>query len=289
MSLPEKLKLAFSTCPNDTFMFDAMVHDRIDTEGLSWNVTMDDIMELNSLAAYKKPDVVKISYNTYGRVIDEYQLLNAGSALGRDCGPLLISAESLSIEDIIEKGLTIGIPGEYTTANLLLNFFMPEASNRKVYRFDQIIPALKRKEIDAGVIIHENRFTYQEEGMHLIRDLGTYWESETGLPIPLGAIVAKRSLGQETIARIERVLERSVTHAFENRNDSREFVHQHAQELSDSVTNAHIDLYVNEYSLALGEEGRAAVRKLLGEGVKMGLYPENVLTKFDQEPKFERT
>lgn len=267
-----KLSLAFSTCPNDTFMFEAMVHKRIDTQDIEYDVKMADIFHLNQMAIEGIPDVVKISYNTYGLVMDKYTLLDAGSALGYGCGPLLISKRPLKIEDIIEQNLVVGIPGLNTTANLLLTFYAPKFRNKKEMIFHEIMPALERGEIDAGVIIHENRFTYQEHGLQLIQDLGAHWEKATGLPIPLGAIVAKRSLGIETIQKIETQMRESVQYAFGHREIVQPFVGQHAQELSQEVQQAHINLYVNDFSVSLGQTGRDAVELMLKVGRNLGYY-----------------
>ncbi|MBX7242928.1 MAG: 1,4-dihydroxy-6-naphthoate synthase [Bacteroidia bacterium] len=267
-----ELNLAFSTCPNDTFTFEAMVNGRIDTNGITYNLTLADIFNLNQMAIEHKPDIVKISYNTYGLVMDEYELLDSGSALGHGCGPLLISKRPLTVEEIIENKLTVAIPGLSTTANLLLTFFAPKIRNKKEMLFHDIMPAILNGEADAGVIIHENRFTYQEQGLMLIQDLGAHWEKVTGLPIPLGAIVAKRSLGQETIRKIEKQIRESVAFAFQHREIVQPFVGKHAQEMSPDVQQAHINLYVNDFSLSLGEKGREAVSLLLKVGRTLGYY-----------------
>lgn len=253
-------------------MFEAMTHSRISMDGMEYEVKMADIALLNQMAIEGEPDVVKISYNTYGLVMDKYELLDAGSALGNNCGPLLISKRPLTIEEIIEKQLTVAIPGLNTTANLLLSFFAPRLRNKKELVFHDIMPAILNEEVDAGVIIHENRFTYQDFGLQLIQDLGENWEKATGLPIPLGAIVAKRSLGNETIRKIEKQMHDSVAFAFANRNIVQSFVGQYAQEMSPEVQQAHINLYVNNYSLSLGEKGREAVDLLLKVGKNFGYY-----------------
>lgn len=267
-----KITLGFSTCPNDTFMFDAIVNKKIDLMGYEFEVVMEDILHLNERAIGKKLDMVKISYNTYGFVRNEYRLLEAGSALGKNCGPLLISKEKLSLEDFTSKNLRVGIPGEKTTANLLLGFFSNQIKNRKVFIFNEIMPAILRGEIDAGVIIHENRFTYQQYGLQLIQDLGEFWEEKTKLPIPLGAIVAKASLGERVISDLNKIMEASVRYAFQHPDSSMDFVRLHAQEMEEEVMKAHIDLYVNEFSKNLGNLGHEAVENLLEVGSKMGLY-----------------
>lgn len=257
------ITLGFSTCPNDTYMFDALVHERIDTEGLTFSVKMGDIAELNQWAAAGALDMVKVSYNAFAGFQEHYHLLDAGSALGHNCGPLLISKEPLSVAEIVEGQLPVAIPGKNTTANLLLQFFAPEIENRVEKTFHEIMPAIQSGEVAAGVIIHENRFTYQAEGLQCMQDLGAYWESQTDLPIPLGAIVAKHSLGSEVLEKLARVMHRSVVYAFAHPEASRPFVRTHAQEMDEDVMQAHIQLYVNDYSISLGTKGRAAVGKLM--------------------------
>lgn len=268
-----KLTLGFSTCPNDTFIFDALVHQRIDTEGLEFELIMEDILHLNQKAIAAGPDIVKISYNAYGHVAGDYRLLRAGGAMGMGVGPLLIAREPANIQQLAQEHAPIAIPGQNTTANLLLNFFAPNLTNRKEMLFHEIMPAVVSGEVAAGVIIHENRFTYQDLGLVCLQDLGAHWEKETGLPIPLGAIAAKRSLGKELIDKIDRLVRQSVEYAFRDRNASAEFVRANAQEMSEAVTRQHIDLYVNAFSVDFGAQGEAAIRRLLAEGQKMQLYP----------------
>lgn len=253
--------LGFSTCPNDTFMFDALVHGRVPTGDFRYEVVMKDIFHLNQHALRGDLDVVKISYSTYADVQDQYQLLDAGSALGFGCGPLLVAREPFPLADLPNK--RIAIPGKNTTANLLLTYFAPDATNRMEVIFDEVMPAVIRGEADAGLIIHENRFTYQQHGLVCLQDLGEYWEQQTGLPIPLGAIVAKKSLGAAAISAIETQLRESIVFAFAHREAAMPFVRAHAQEMDDTVMQSHIALYVNDFSLALGEKGAAAVQKLL--------------------------
>jgi 1,4-dihydroxy-6-naphthoate synthase len=260
-----KIRLGFSTCPNDTFMFDALVHGRIDTQDIEYEIVLADIFHLNQMAMNDELDMVKISYNTYGQIRDRYHLLEAGSALGHDCGPLLIAKDDISVAEIIEKNLPVAIPGKNTTANLLLNFFAPTLSNRQEYIFHEIMPAVLEGKAAAGVIIHENRFTYQQHGLHCLQDLGEYWEGQTKLPIPLGAIVANKKLGQAVISKLEKQMHDSVAYAFAHPEASRPYVRAHAQEMDEEVMQAHIGLYVNEYSLGLGEKGHAAVKRLLSQ------------------------
>ena len=268
-----KLSLGFSPCPNDCFMFDAIVNRRIDTEGLEFAVHLADVEQLNDAALAGQAQITKLSYHAYAHCVDRYVLLDAGSALGRNCGPLLISARRLSIDDVAGGGLRIAIPGQYTTANFLLGLACPGALDKTAMLFSEIESAILSGDFDAGLIIHENRFTYQAKGLMKIADLGEFWEGETGAPIPLGGIVISRLLPGEVKARVNRVLRRSVEHAFAHRSDSLPFVRAHAQEMSEEVMYKHIDLYVNEYSVELGSEGRRAIELMFGRANALGLIP----------------
>jgi 1,4-dihydroxy-6-naphthoate synthase len=261
------LTLAYSPCPNDTFLFDAAVHGRIDTEGLAFDVHLADIKELNTLARTGAVQVCKVSYFAYSLLRPHYTLLEAGSALGQNCGPLLISKRPLTKEDL--PGCTIAIPGADTTAHLLLQFYAPNATRRQVMLFHEIMPAVASGAVDAGVIIHESRFVYPNYGLQLVQDLGQYWEDQTGLPIPLGGIVAKSELGAETIGKLNRVIRRSVEYAFANPATVMPYVRAHAQEMDEAVMRAHIDLYVNQFSVDLGPHGHAAIGKLLQTAATM--------------------
>ncbi len=262
-----KLSLAYSPCPNDTFLFEALVHGRIDTEGLAFEVHLADIKELNTLARTGAVDVCKVSYFAYHFLQQDYALLEGGSALGRGCGPLIVSKHPLTKTDLTTAA--IAIPGLDTTAHLLLHYYAPEAVNRHVLLFHEIMPAVARGEVDAGVIIHESRFVYPQHGLQLVQDLGAYWEQQTGLPIPLGGIVAKKTLGTETIEKLNRVLRRSVEYVFAHRETVMPYVRAHAQEMEEAVMLAHIGLYVNDYSIALGAEGHRAVAYLLKTATEM--------------------
>lgn len=268
------IRLGFSTCPNDTFMFDALVHRRIDTGEFQFEVTLADIFHLNQMALRQELDMVKVSYQTYGQITNHYHLLDAGSALGHNCGPLLISKDPLSVEDLVLNKLPVAIPGHNTTANLLLNFYEPGIQDRREYLFYEVMPAIDRGEVAAGVIIHENRFTYQAQGFHLIQDLGEYWEQQTKKPIPLGAILAKSSLGVDVVKKLDAMMRESVRYAMMHPEVSMPFVRKHAQEMSDEVMKAHIQLYVNEYSVSLGQAGREAVNTLLEVEKAMRLSTE---------------
>ena len=269
-----KLTLAYSPCPNDCFMFDAMVHGRIDTEGLEFSVTLADIEALNHAAFAGQPDVTKLSFHAYAYCADTYVLLDAGSALGRNCGPLLISKRPIDRDEVTRGELSIAVPGKYTTANFLCGLAFPAARNKSEVLFSEIEPALLDGRFDAGVIIHENRFTYQARGLRKIIDLGEFWEEETGSPIPLGGIVVKRSLPDEVKQTINQVMRRSVEYAFAHRADSLPYVRAHAQEMSEQVMYQHIDLYVNEYSVDLGGEGRRAVEVLFDRARRAGIVPD---------------
>ena len=267
------LTLGFSPCPNDCFMFDAMVHQRIDCEGLEFSVRMADIEALNAAAFAGNVDITKLSFHAYAYCADDYVLLDAGSALGRNCGPLLISRRAISPEEVGEGGLRIAIPGKYTTANFLLSLAFPRATNKTECLFSEIENGVLDGTYDAGLIIHENRFTYQDKGLKKIIDLGEFWESETGAAIPLGGIVVHRRLPSEVRERINRVMRRSVEYAFANRAASLPFVRAHAQAMSEAVMYSHIDLYVNEFSVDLGVEGRRAVELLFDRARTSGVIP----------------
>ena len=268
-----KLSLAFSPCPNDCFMFDAMVNGRIDLEGLEFSVRLEDVETLNRAAFSQAIDVTKLSYHAYAHCAANYVLLDAGSALGRNCGPLLISKRTIPLEEVAAGGVSIAIPGEYTTANLLLGLAFPEARNKTELVFSEIESALLAEQFDAGVIIHENRFTYAAKGLKKIVDLGEFWERTTSAPIPLGGIVVRRALPPDVRQRVNRVMRRSVEFAFAHRDASLPFVREHAQEMSEDVMYKHIDLYVNEYSVDLGSEGRRAIEVLFDEGGAAGVIP----------------
>lgn len=253
-------------------MFDAMVHGRIDTKGYKFDIVLADIFHLNQMAIGGELDMVKVSYQTYGHVKSQYHLLDAGSALGHNCGPLLISKDEISAQEIIDQNLPIAIPGHNTTANLLMGYYAPEITNKKEYIFHEVMPAIESGEVAAGVIIHENRFTYQDHGLRLIQDLGEHWEAKTKTPIPLGAILANMNLGEIAIRDLEEIMRSSVSYAFNHPEESMPYVRSHAQEMDDEVMKAHINLYVNQFSVSLGKEGRKAVDELLKAGHSMGFF-----------------
>jgi len=268
-----KLTLGFSPCPNDCFMFDAIVNGRIDLEGFEFDVRLADVEALNKAAFAGEVDVTKLSYHAYAYCAGGYVLLDAGSALGRNCGPLLISKRAIPQEEVASGALRIAIPGKYTTANFLLGLAFPGASNRTELLFSDIEGAVLDGRVDAGLIIHENRFTYAAKGLRKIVDLGEFWEAQTGAPIPLGGIVVRRSLPDGIKQAVNRVVRRSVEYAFAHRTASLPFVREHAQEMSEEVMYQHIDLYVNEYSVDLGSEGRRAVELLFDKARALGVIP----------------
>lgn len=265
------LTLGFSTCPNDTFIFDAMVNGRIDTEGLRFELHLADVEELNQLAFSTSLDITKVSYHAFAYLSASYQLLTAGSALGFNNGPLLISKHKIYPDEL--SGLRIAIPGKYTTANLLLSIAYPDLKNKIEYLFSDIEEVILSGEADAGVIIHENRFTYRAKGLRKIVDLGEYWDQLTGLPIPLGGIIVKRSLPKEIRLKVNRIMKRSVEHALQNPNDSLPFVKKHAQSMDENVMRKHIQLYVNDFSVDLGMKGREAITTLYEKSVQKAIFP----------------
>ncbi len=253
------LKLRISPCPNDTFSFDAIVNRRIDLRGLEFEVEYADIEELNLGALNSDPDISKISTAVLPRIYDHYALLDSGSALGRGNGQLLVR----------RKGDTspirsVAIPGVYTTANAMLMRFFPEFTDRRPMLFSQIAEAVESGEVDAGVLIHEGRFVYERRNLELVADLGSLWEKQTSLPLPLGAIVLRRELGERLQREVEELLAESIRFAFANPSFSRTYIKEHAQELEDDVIDRHIDLFVNKYSVSLGEEGHRATALLTG-------------------------
>lgn len=257
-----KLTLGFSPCPNDTFIFDALVNKKIDTGNLVFDVVLDDVQTLNTWAIKGKLDISKISYGVLPLLLKQYMVLNAGGALGKGAGPLLITKHLLTDrEKIIDK--TIAIPGENTTAHLLFSLAYPEATHKKFMVFSGIEDAVINNEVDLGVIIHENRFTYMQKGLKKVADLGEYWEQQTNYPIPLGGVVIKRSIDNVLQKKIDALIRQSVEFAFNNYPTLTDYVQQHAQEMEEKVMRQHIDVYVNNYSIDLGTAGKEAIKKLL--------------------------
>ena len=267
-----KLTLGFSPCPNDTFLFDALVHGKIDTEGLEFSVVLGDVEELNQRAFKGDLDITKLSYHAYAYALRDYVLLDAGSALGRNCGPLLIAKKALSAEEVAAG--TIAIPGKYTTANFLLSLAYPGAKRKEAVLFSEIEGLVASGDKTSGLIIHESRFTYEEKGLVKIQDLGEFWESETGLPIPLGGIVIRRSIDLALQQKVNRVLARSVRFARQFPEQTLDYVRPHAQEMDETVMMQHINLYVNDFTENLGTGGRAAVRRLFESAIERGVIEE---------------
>lgn len=255
-----KLTLGFSPCPNDTFIFDALVNKKIDAGGLSFEPVLEDVQTLNAWAAEGRLDVTKLSFPALFAQTDRYVGLRAGAALGNGVGPLLVGKKMVDTARV--DACRIAIPGEATTANFLLNYVFPQAKNKAALLFSNIEDAVVNGDVDLGVIIHENRFTYQKKGLHKICDLGEIWERQEGLPIPLGCIAAKRELGPEVLQRLDRLIKNSVQYAFANREHLPAYVKEHAQAMEESVMRQHIALYVNDFSVDLGNGGKTAVEKL---------------------------
>lgn len=261
--------LGFSPCPNDCFIFDALVHKKIDTQGIDFTVVMEDVEALNNKAFKQELDITKLSYHAFLYLTNHYALLNSGSALGFNCGPLLVKDSKHKIENL--NGATIAIPGKYTTANFLLSLAYPKAIHKKEILFSDIEEAVLSHKVDAGLLIHENRFTYQEKGLEKIIDLGEFWESLIQAPIPLGGIVVKKSVDISLQKTIDNLIKQSVEFAFANPESCIPFVKQHAQEMNEEVMKKHIALYVNDFSIDLGIIGKKAIQLLFDKAIATGL------------------
>ncbi len=250
--------IQFSPCPNDTFIFDALVNKKIDTDGIDFEVTLKDVQALNEDAICGEADITKISFGVLPEIINHYKLLDSGAALGSSVGPLVITSQKDSV-DVTSN--SVAIPGKNTTAHLLFSLAYPKAQQKIFLRYDEIENFVAEGK-GYGVIIHENRFTYAEKGLHKIIDLGEYWEQKTGVPIPLGGIVIKRNFDDSFQQKIDQLIRKSIEYAYQKYPLLNDFVISNAQEMSEDVMRKHIDLYVNSYSLSLGEKGRGAIRKL---------------------------
>ena len=268
------IRVGLSPCPNDTFLFHALLSGLVPFDDPAIEPVFEDVERLNQLARGGELDVTKISFHAYGYLRDQYRLLSSGAALGRGCGPLVVVRDGDERRDL--RSARIAIPGRLTSAALLLRLYVPEIPAQQLEEmvFDRILGAVERGEVDAGLIIHESRFTYRDHGLREHVDLGRWWEEEEGHPIPLGGIIAHRRLGDDVFERFDAALRASVEHARAHPDASREFVRAHAQELDDEVTRAHIDLYVNDFTVDLGPEGFAAVDHLLGRADALGLLSE---------------
>lgn len=257
-----KYTLGFSPCPNDTFIFDALVNNKIDTEGIEFDVVLEDVQTLNQWAIEGKLDFSKISYGVLPVITNEYAVLESGGALGKGVGPLLITtANTFNTKEV--KDMCVAIPGKNTTAHLLFSFAYQQVKEKRFMVFNEIEDAVLNGLVDAGVIIHENRFTYQLKGLQKIQDLGEYWEQTINAPIPLGGIVGKRSIEKSMLVKVNNLIRKSLEYSFQHYPSISDYIKLNAQEMEESVMRQHIDLYVNNYSLQLGEEGRKAVEKLL--------------------------
>lgn len=269
-----KLTLGFSPCPNDTFIFDALVNGKIDTGDLSFDYVLEDVETLNQWAFEEKLDITKLSYGSYLRLAHPYALLHSGSALGKGVGPLLVSKHPIDRSEL--KDCRIAIPGEKTTANLLLSLAHPEARNKKELLFSEIETAVLDGQFDAGLIIHESRFTYASRGLHKIMDLGDWWEQEMNAAIPLGGIVIRRRFPQELCAQVDKLIRESLAYSWKHYPELSDFVRSHAQEMEENVMRQHIDLYVNEYSTELGTVGRHSIQTLFDRARATGLIPQDL-------------
>ena len=259
-----RIKIGYSPCPNDTFIFGALVHGLIDTKGIVFEPYLADVQELNEFASEQILDVTKLSFYAYCKYEAFYYLLEAGSALGRGVGPLLIvnRASSLVLSQPLPSNSIVALPGKETTANFLFDYFQTNTVRKDFMVFNEIEGAVLNKTVDAGVIIHENRFTYSERGLVKIVDLGEFWEKHTGYPIPLGGIVAKKELGVEIAKTISNLIRESILFAQANPSKIWNYIKENAQEMDDAVIQQHIGLYVNDYSLELGVKGHLAIAKM---------------------------
>jgi 1,4-dihydroxy-6-naphthoate synthase len=274
--ITKPFSLGYSPCPNDTFIFYALVHGKIDTGDLHFKEILLDVETLNQMALHAELDITKVSYHAFGYLREDYCLLRSGSAIGRGCGPLLVVREDYAINDLQWK--KIAIPGRLTTAYLLFQLFSADFINSLSFiemPFHKMMEAVKNGVADAGLVIHEGRFTYSSYGLKRMVDLGEWWENETGLPVPLGGILVKRNLGEDLIKRINSFVRKSVEYAFTHRDEPKNYITQHSQELEDKVIEQHINLYVNDYSIDIGEDGILAVKELLRMAEERGIIKKS--------------
>jgi len=273
-----KITVGFSTCPNDTYIFDALVNGKIENRGIEFIPVLEDVEELNSRALEGDLDVSKMSYFAYGHVSGLYKVLDAGSALGWGNGPLMVSRRKIYADEV--SGAKIAVPGMLTTANFLTGLAFPEAGNKKAYLFSDIEDVVLSDEADIGVLIHETRFTYRERGLKLIMDLGDYWEKNTKMPIPLGGIMVHRRIPREVQVEIQDLIRESIEFAMNNPGSAMEYMKRYSRELKEDIIFKHVDTFVNNNSLSLGEDGRNAVLKLLELGSSLKLFPAPVEEAF---------
>lgn len=276
--MDEHLTLGYSTCPNDTFIFDALAHGRIDLKGLSYDIELADVETLNQKAAARTLDISKLSFAAIGHLTDSYALLHAGAALGRGCGPLIVARPGFDLSNLGDT--PVAVPGDWTTACMLLNLFSPRPLPTVAMTFDRIMPAIQNGAVAAGVIIHEGRFTYPSHGLTCLMDLGQWWESETGLPIPLGGIVIRRELPGDIIKAVNDTVRESVCHAHAHPGEADDYIKRHAQEMAPEVIAQHIALYVNDFTRDLGESGSLAIETLFENAREKGLLPPGNVSLF---------
>jgi len=265
------LTLGYSPCPNDTYIFYALVHGKVAVPGITVGERLEDVETLNRLALAGTLDLTKVSYHALGRLRDRYALLRSGGALGRGCGPLIVARPGTRIEDLGTGA--VAIPGMLTTAWLLLRLYDPKLTNVVVMPFDRIMQAVADGAVAAGLIIHESRFTYPRYGLESLLDLGAWWERHSGLPIPLGGILGKRSLGADTLMKVEEAIRESLRYARSHPDEVLAYCKQHSQEMDEKVMMSHISLYVNDFTRDLGCEGIASVRRLFAEAEERGIFP----------------
>ena len=274
-----ELTLGYSPCPNDTFIFYGLIHGKIPTpEGVIFTERLEDVETLNILAQKGQLDLTKVSYHAFAHLRDQYALLRSGGALGRGCGPMIVAHKPTDMASL--RGQTIAIPGQLTTANLLLQLYGDGYQRLLVVPFHEVMPAVIQGRAAAGLIIHESRFTYQLQGLHKILDLGEWWETFSGYPIPLGGILARRSLGKQMVMQIDQALKRSIEFGLANPEQPQNYIRQNAQELKTDVIRSHIELYVNDFSLDLGDDGIKAIETLFAVAEERGILPHSELPLF---------
>ncbi|MDX9786360.1 MAG: 1,4-dihydroxy-6-naphthoate synthase [Desulfobacterales bacterium] len=272
------LTLGYSTCPNDTFIFYALAHQKVNLNELTYQITLADVESLNQRAAAGQLDITKLSFAAIGHLQESYGLLHCGAALGRGCGPLIVAKPGVELAQLGDT--PVAVPGAWTTACLLLNLFSPHPVRTKAMTFDQIMPAIRAGEVEAGVIIHEGRFTYREYGLTCLLDLGQWWETQSGFPIPLGGIAVHRSLPEAVILKVQNTLKASIDYAKATPENAADYITRHAQEMAPQVISQHISLYVNEFTQDLGAEGRLAIKTLFQKAAEKGLMPFPTLPLF---------
>jgi len=270
--MKQSLSIGYSTCPNDTLAFYALAHQRMDCRGLDFRIELSDVEQLNQKARQGLLDVSKLSFAALGNLIDTYGLLSSGAALGRGCGPLIVARPGIGLDALVRG--PVAVPGLWTTAAMLLGLYAPGPLEFTPMSFEKIMPSLQSGRPDIGVIIHEGRFTYKDHGLDCLLDLGQWWEKTTGMPIPLGCIAARRDLPEKVIRQTESIIRESVRYGLANRKEAMPYITAHAQEMAPSVIDHHIDLYVNDFTIDVGEEGTAAVETLFRMARQKGLLPE---------------